>query len=370
MSAIKTTQVNNSLVYLKLKDNSHSRTLKTIPTQDSNSFLVGASQNQNAYIIKVLYDDENKKLSSSDIVEFNNINEENNIINDIIDIYPQNETNFLVQIFNYTKNQHELFQCQYNNEENKYKLSPIQNGVYKGIFDVNNFQNSSSKINIINHNKVNCLDMNNNSIIGDIKLYDDDYKANPIKISSDIPLIESSILSIGINRDIFICDVHNMKINTHIKEAHSNAVLSIQQDPLNQFLLCSSGTDYSLKFWDTRKTDIPIATIDDNSHWVWSCKYNNNYSNVLVTASSSSLVRNIIFGKKEELLENNEEGRTGVELDKKLDEYSYVDYYEFEDSVYVVDWLCNDSWTFAAVSYNSYFHINKIPEDVKYKIMI
>ena len=30
----------------------------------------------------------------------------------------------------------------------------------------------------------------------------------------------------------------------------------------------------------------------------------------------------------------------------------------------------NDSWTFGAISFNSYFHINTIPEDVKYKIML
>ena len=57
-------------------------------------------------------------------------------------------------------------------------------------------------------------------------------------------------------------------------------------------------------------------------------------------------------------------------FDKNLNDYSFIDYCEFEDSVYAVDWLANDSWMFVAVSYNSFFHVNTIPEEIKYKIII
>jgi hypothetical protein len=50
--------------------------------------------------------------------------------------------------------------------------------------------------------------------------------------------------------------------------------------------------------------------------------------------------------------------------------HTSIDYVEFDDSVYALDWNHNDPWTFAAVSYNSYLHINTIPEDIKYKIML
>ena len=53
-----------------------------------------------------------------------------------------------------------------------------------------------------------------------------------------------------------------------------------------------------------------------------------------------------------------------------LKDYSFIDYSKFEDSVYSIDWLKNDSWTFVTVSFNSYFHINIIHKDIKYKIML
>ena len=112
-----------------------------------------------------------------------------------------------------------------------------------------------------------------------------------------------------------------------------------------------------------RKSDIELGGIYNNSHWIWCNKFNQNYSNMLITASSSSNVRCVIFSKIEN--ENDDYG-----FNKNLRDYSFIDYSEFEDSVYSVDWLKNDSWTFAAISFNSYFHINTIPEDIKYKIML
>lgn len=82
----------------------------------------------------------------------------------------------------------------------------------------------------------------------------------------------------------------------------------------------------------------------------------------MVTCSSSSIVRGIIFEK-----ESDEHHHLSL---SNLGNYTIVDYNEFEDSVYAVDWALNDPMTFAAVSYNSYIHINSIPEDIKYKIML
>ena len=33
--------------------------------------------------------------------------------------------------------------------------------------------------------------------------------------------------------------------------------------------LLKFGTDYSIKFWDIRKTDTCLGGIYDNSHWIW-----------------------------------------------------------------------------------------------------
>jgi hypothetical protein len=114
--------------------------------------------------------------------------------------------------------------------------------------------------------------------------------------------------------------------------------------------------DYSIKFWDIRRLTNPIDGIYDNTHWVWSTKYNKTFSRLMVTCSSSSLVRAVVFDK--------------VEEHSDVHSYTSIDYVEFDDSVYAMDWNYNDPWTFAAVSYNSYLHINAIPEDIKYKIML
>lgn len=231
-------------------------------------------------------------------------------------------------------------------------------------YSVNGMQEGSNSIHLINSKQIESIDLNTNDIIGAISLYDK--PTNPIKISSDCSLVEPNVVAAGMNSDLFICDTLSQKITTHIPNVHFNSVLSIEYNPLNPFILCTTGTDYSVKFWDIRKPQSEVGGIYNNTHWVWSCKYNRNYSNMLVTASSSSLVRNIIFNKQEEIED------TSIEINshQNLGDYSFIDYFEFEDSVYATDWLRNDSWTFVAVSYNSYFHVNTIPEDIKYKVML
>ena len=66
----KSIQVNNSLVYLKLKENSHSRALKTIPDENSNSFLVSTVSNNESEIVKITYKESNKQLTKTELIKF------------------------------------------------------------------------------------------------------------------------------------------------------------------------------------------------------------------------------------------------------------------------------------------------------------
>ena len=354
----KSIQVNNSLVYLKLKENSHSRALKTIPDENSNSFLVSTVSNNESEILKINYDETNKKLTQSQIISFKE--KEDEMINDIYEIYPQNINDFFINCFNFKKGEYELKLIK-KNESNEYEVENIQNTNSETTFDINNYTNENNVISFISNNKVQLIDLNKKSINGEIQLYEKETK--PIKISSDFSLSDSTIISIGLNNNIFICDLTSQKIINQINDFKNNSILSLQYDPSNSYILCSSGTDYSIKFWDLRKSDIELGGIYNNSHWIWCNKFNQNYSNMLITASSSSNVRCVIFSKIDN--ENDDFG-----FNKNLRDYSFIDYSEFEDSVYSVDWLKNDSWTFAAVSFNSYLHINTIPEDIKYKIML
>lgn len=316
--------------------------------------------------MEVTYDLENKKLSSKSLILFPKSEQLN--ISEVIDVYPQSKNNFYSQLYNDKSNQYEIlhFKEADNNDYSFDNHSLIDTS--PSIFDLNfpNEENFSNKISIIKSNLIQPYDIEKKEKLSHIIL--NEVESNPLKISSDIPIAEPEILLCGINSDIFITDLRENKITTKIEKAHSNSILSTHFEMMNKYIICSTGNDYSIKYWDIRKTDECIGCIFNNSHWVWNCKYNKNYPNVLLTSSSSSLVRNIIFNKKAEV--PGEEEEIGGGFEKNFNDYWYIDYREFEDSVYAVDWLWNDSMTFAAVSYNSFFHINAIPNDVQYKLMI
>jgi WD40 repeat protein len=165
---------------------------------------------------------------------------------------------------------------------------------------------------------------------------------------------------------LFFVDVSSKKIINKTENAHYNGILSIEFHPLHSFNFATTGMDYSIKFWDYRNLSSPISSIFNNSHWIWDCKFNKKFSTVMINCSSSSIVRGIIFEKDKEIDDFNKNLVTNPEYTN----HSTVDYVEFDDSVYSLDWSMNDPWIFAAVSYNSYFYINSIPDDLKYRIML
>ena len=359
-------QVNNSLINYRLKENAHSRALSTIPDENQNSFLVGLTQKgNNSELVKVIYDELNKKITHKTILDFNTEKEKEGKdvpqINEINKIYPKNATDFLLNVFNSTSDQYEL----------KF-FSENKTGLYESIscldsneiFDIN-FSTKSKNIFCIDKTGVKYVDIIKNSIISEIKYSDKDPIPSPMKISSDISILDENVLGCGLGQDIYMIDIREKKVVQKINDSHEGSVLCFQFDPVSAFGFCSSGTDFAIKFWDMRKPKKEFGGIYNNSHWIWSLKYNKSYSNVMVTASSSSLVRGIIFDKMEG---NEDKNRISNLAEKNLKKYSFIDYFEFEDSVYSLDWMKNDTWSFVATSFNAYFHVNTIPEEVKNRI--
>ena len=359
-------QVNNSLINYRLKENAHSRALSTIPDENQNSFLVGLTQKgNNSELVKVIYDELNKKITHKTILDFNTEKEKEGKdvpqINEINKIYPKNATDFLLNVFNSTSDQYEL----------KF-FSENKTGLYESIscldsneiFDIN-FSTKSKNIFCIDKTGVKYVDIIKNSIISEIKYSDKDPIPSPMKISSDISILDENVLGCGLGQDIYMIDIREKKVVQKINDSHEGSVLCFQFDPVSAFGFCSSGTDFAIKFWDMRKPKKEFGGIYNNSHWIWDLKYNKSYSNVMVTASSSSLVRGIIFDKMEG---NEDKKRISNLAEKNLKKYSFIDYFEFEDSVYSLDWMKNDTWSFVATSFNAYFHVNTIPEEVKNRI--
>ena len=378
--ANQTFHVKNSLINNCLKENSHSRAIRTIPDDKQNSFLVGVTaKNQNSEVIKAIYDELNKKISTEIVLDFNKEKEgkEKQLINEIYSIYPRNTTEFLVNVFNSSSKKYEL---KLFNETKTDEYKDISCLDSDDIFDITNYKNDI--INCIDKNSIKSIDLLKNTVSN--KLDIDTLNESPIKISSDVSPLDENLVGCGICKDVFISDLKEKKPSLKIGDAHDNSVLCFQFDPVSPFIFCTSGTDYALKFWDYRKPSSEFGGIYNNSHWIWSFKYNKNYTNIMITASSSSLVRGIVFDKYHDtdLKSNKVEGENVAGIssslaslgkyssDKNVKQYSFIDYFEFEDSVYDIDWLKNDSWLFVATSFNSYFHVNAIPEEIKYKIML
>ena len=366
-------QVNNSIINYRLKENAHSRCLVTIPDEAKNSFLVGVTQkNKCSELIEVIYDEINKKILTETVLDFNKEKEgeEKQLINEIVNIYPRSANDFLINVFNSTSNKYELKLFDDTKVDEYSNISCLN---LEDIFDIRNFENKKETINCVDKNGLKFVDLNKDSIGEKINFFDEkEIIDTPMKISSDIALLEENVLGCGFGKNVFICDLREKKLSHKIDDVHDGALLCFQYDPVSPFIFATSGTDFSLKFWDIRKPNTEFGGIYNNSHWIWSLKYNKSYSNVMVTASSSSLVRGIIFDKYDIGDEKNKNLSTFEKYkgDKNIKKYSYIDYFEFEDSVYSIDWLKNDNWSFVATSFNAYFHVNSIPEEIKYKIIL
>ena len=182
-------QVNNSIVNYRLKDNAHSRSLVTIPDETQNSFLVGVTQkNKCSEIIKVIYDEINKKISSQTILDFNKEKEgeEKNLINEIINIYPRSSHEFLLNVFNSTSNKYELKIFDESKIDEYTNISCLNSDEF---FDISNFSSKKENINCIDKFGLKNVDLNKDEISEKINFYDEKEEKviePPMKISSDI----------------------------------------------------------------------------------------------------------------------------------------------------------------------------------------
>jgi WD40 repeat protein len=326
------------------------------------SFLIGLNTINNSFISLASFDENTKKITNNEIFNFEEACGQGSLINNVLGIYPVQDGGFFTQVYNQSAKSHQLKYI--TKEQDKFILkSEIKNYDDLNIFDV---QVSDDKLYQITNQCIRKLDINLLESEDVIKFSNEELVSKPqIKITSDISLVERDHILIGLSSDLKLFDLSERKTITTIKGAHPNGVLSCEFDPLKPTLICSSGMDNTIKFWDLRKPSSPISGIYNNSHWVWACKYNKTYSRILSTCSSSSIVRSIVFEK-----ENEENSHNHPISTSDLNHYSLIDYIEFEDSVYSLDWSHADPWIFAAVSFNSYLHINTIPEDIKLKVML
>ena len=195
----------------------------------------------------------------------------------------------------------------------------------------------------------------------------------PIKISSSISPLNKQQIAVGLNSNLNIYDIHSQSIISSNPNAHYSSILNVNYNPLKSFNLTTTGIDKTIKFWDTRKMNSPYYIISNNPHWVWDTCYNNTYSRLLLTCSSSALVRLVIF--EEEFGDNIKNSNNNPYSNYNCSSSSsskidFIDYVDVDDSAYAIDFSLQDQWMFASISYNNHIHVNMIPDDIKYKILI
>ncbi len=157
-----------------------------------------------------------------------------------------------------------------------------------------------------------------------------------------------------------IYDLKNNEEISHLDKAHYNGILSVEFVP-HTFTICTSGMDSAIKYWDTRNLKEPVFSLTNNSHWVWSTKHNKVYNKFLITCSSNTLVKCYVF--------KNSNESNGFDF-RPIGTVSEIDYNEFDDSVYAIDWANNDPWTFAGIVNNTFMHVNVLPDSFRIQALL
>eukprot|EP00877_Chromochloris_zofingiensis_P005866 jgi/Chrzof1/1532/Cz10g11120.t1 len=171
--------------------------------------------------------------------------------------------------------------------------------------------------------------------------------------------------------NIQVWDLNNVAKVGEVSNAHRMPARDVDWSPNNEHRLVTGGDDCKLRFWDTRMLSKPEALLElgGHSHWVWKTRFSPFHDQMLVSSSSDSTVclwytphlakKGDPRDTKSPIPGNRQEG------DGKVHTYD-----EHEDSVYGLSWSVVDPWVFASLSYDGRVLINKVPKNVKYKILI
>ncbi|XP_072026211.1 EARP and GARP complex-interacting protein 1-like [Amphiura filiformis] len=174
-------------------------------------------------------------------------------------------------------------------------------------------------------------------------------------------------------------DLRSMEQVYTIENAHGQLVRELDFNPNKQYYLASCGDDCKVKFWDVRNTDLPVMSLTDHSHWVWSVRYNHFHDQLVLTSSSDSRViltnassiSSEPFGHLDDDDDDSDKDDDEEEKAKEpIKDGVIATYEEHEDSVYSAEWSTADPWLFASLSYDGRVVINRVPKAEKYRILL
>eukprot|EP00879_Flechtneria_rotunda_P012362 GHRR01012909.1.p1 GENE.GHRR01012909.1~~GHRR01012909.1.p1 ORF type:complete len:169 (+),score=48.69 GHRR01012909.1:1059-1565(+) len=162
-----------------------------------------------------------------------------------------------------------------------------------------------------------------------------------------------------------------------IEQAHHMPTRNVSWAPNNEHRFVTAGDDGKLRFWDTRMLSRPEALLElsGHRHWVWNCCYNPLHDQLLLSSSTDTTVcvwytpaltkLKGVDAKQIDQSKQSSQLLARQDTDGKVHSYD-----EHDDSVYGLAWSTVDPWVFASMSYDGRLLVNKVPKNVKYKILI
>jgi len=192
---------------------------------------------------------------------------------------------------------------------------------------------------------------------------------------------QKDVMATAGGNNVQLWDLRTMSRTGEVSGAHRMPVRDVSFASHNEHRFVTGGDDCRLRFWDMRMLGKAEALLElgGHSHWLWRAQYSPFHDPLVASSSSDSLV-NLYHTPQlaahtaatpiPDTAPAAQPGHAAApiragDLDGKAHTFD-----EHEDSVYGLAWSAADPWLFASLSYDGRVVVNKVPKNVKYKVLI
>lgn len=238
----------------------------------------------------------------------------------------------------------------------------------------------------------------------------------------------TNLSAITVGTNIAIVDFRaRSKVVTGLKHCHRFGVLDVDYNPLKPMVLCSSGQDGLIKFWDLRftsstlyekvdeihsssvgwSTHSPLKIIrGGHTHWVNVVKYNSFHDQLILSGGTDAICNLWRISSISSAPLTDLGGGSGID-DEDIDlwdssrSYDYSDMHsdsptkedgdsighddhtrngnnpdirvkrmEMREAIYDTAWSAADPWIYVTLGYDGNIVLNHVPSKEKYKILL
>jgi len=193
------------------------------------------------------------------------------------------------------------------------------------------------------------------------------------------------------------------KVSLRVPQPHDGATLDVDYNPNKLSALATAGDDGTVRFWDLRRNDQPLAKVlRTSAAWCTAVKYNRFHDQLLASATADNLVQlwRVSSISSAPLLDSFPGDDDDGDLRPKTSENSNPDdddddlrpgasdnnpdakaeptaadvqvrtFDLHDDAVYGLAWSAADAWIFASLSFDGRLVLNHVPSPEKYKILL